>query len=191
MRHRLLYCGQLIERKGLLPFLSHLSDWAISHPGQRVEFSIAGDGPLRNLLATYSPPPNLLIKLLGHVPYDRLPEVYGQNGMFVFPTLADEWGMVVVEAMASSLPVLGSAYSQAVEELVVDGKNGWIFRPDQPGDVRAAINRALSASSEELDRFGMAARQQVKTMTPVAMVDQIVSAVDYASKHFGKGARSC
>jgi glycosyltransferase involved in cell wall biosynthesis len=179
-RRRLLYCGRLIELKGLIPFLSHLADWASLHPGQQVDFLIAGDGPLHGDLATYSAPPNLSIQLLGHVSYDRLPEVYAQSGLLAFPTLADEWGMVVVEAMASGLPVLGSAYSQAVDELVVDGQTGWIFRPDQPGNAKAAIQRALSASSEELDRFGLAARQHVRTMTPATMANQIVAAADFA-----------
>ena len=187
IRHRLLYSGQLIERKGLLPFLSHLSDWASLHPGQRVEFTIVGDGPLRGVLANYSAPANLSLKLLGQVAYDRLPDVYAENGMLAFPTLADEWGMVVVEAMASALPVLGSAYSQAVEELVVEGKTGWTFRPDQQTDVKAAIHRALSASSEELDRFGLAARHRVKAMTPVTMANQIVAAVEFAWSSNRKG----
>jgi glycosyltransferase involved in cell wall biosynthesis len=148
-----------------------------------VDFSIAGDGPLHAALSTFSVPSNLSIKLLGHVPYDRLPEVYAQSGLLAFPTLADEWGMVVVEAMASGLPVLGSAYSQAVDELIVDGKTGWTFRPDHPSEVKTAIHRALTASTEELDCFGLAARQRAKTMTPVVMADQIVAAADFAVMH--------
>jgi len=151
-----------------------------------VDFWIAGDGPLRSTLATYATPRNLSIKLLGHVSYDRLPEVHAQSGLLAFPTLADEWGMVVVEAMASGLPVLGSAYSQAVVELVVDGKTGWIFRPDHPSEMKAAIHRALSEPNEELDRFRLAARLRVKTMTPVAMANQIVAAADFA---YQRGAR--
>ena len=151
-----------------------------------MDFSIAGDGPLHAALATFSAPPNLSTKLLGHVPYDRLPEVYAQSGLLAFPTLADEWGMVVVEAMASGLPVLGSVYSQAVDELVVDGETGWTFRPDHPSEVKAAIHRALSESNEQLDRSGLVARQGVKTMTPVAMADQIVAAADFACQ---RGAR--
>ena len=55
-------------------------------------------------------------------------EVYAKASLFAFPTLADEWGVVVNEAMAAGLPVLGSIYSQAVEELVEDGVSGWVFR---------------------------------------------------------------
>jgi glycosyltransferase involved in cell wall biosynthesis len=180
IRRRLLYSGQLIERKGLIPFVSHVANWASSHSDRQVAFWIAGDGPLRGALAAFSGPPNLSVKLLGHVPYDRLPEIYSRSGLLAFPTLADEWGMVVGEAMASALPVLGSVYSNAVEELVVDGKTGWTFRPDQPSDVKAALHRALAAPSAELDRMGQAARQRVAAMTPAAMAGQMIAAIEYA-----------
>ncbi len=45
---RLLFCGQLIERKGLIPFLKVLSRWAAEHPDREVDFALAGDGPARN-----------------------------------------------------------------------------------------------------------------------------------------------
>jgi glycosyltransferase involved in cell wall biosynthesis len=177
---RLLYSGRLIELKGLLPFLSHLVNWANRHMDQRVDFSIVGDGPLRADLAAYPVPHNLTVRLLGQVPYNRLPEVYARGGILVFPTLADEWGMVVVEGMASGLPILGSVYSQAVEELVVDGHTGWTFRPNEVDDVKSAIDRALSAPLEELDRMGIAARQRVQSMTPAVMAEQMFAAIEYA-----------
>ncbi|HEV3007017.1 MAG TPA: glycosyltransferase, partial [Pirellulales bacterium] len=42
---RLLFVGQLIERKGLAPFVCALARWARSHPDRRVELSFAGSGP--------------------------------------------------------------------------------------------------------------------------------------------------
>src|SRR6185312_16487932 len=50
--HRMLYAGQLIERKGLVPFLAALSEWAAAHPERNVGFTIAGGGPLRTALET-------------------------------------------------------------------------------------------------------------------------------------------
>ncbi len=179
-RRRILYSGRLVELKGIMPFLLHLVEWANSHPEQQVDFSIAGDGPLRGTLAAYPIPRNLSLHLLGDVPYERLPEVYSRRGILAFPTLADEWGMVVVEAMASGLPILGSVYSQSVEALVVDGQTGWTFRPDQTENVKSAIDRALLTPTEELDRMGIAARLRVCEMTPAVMADQIVSAIKYA-----------
>ncbi len=44
---RLLYSGQFVERKGLIPFLGVLSDWAAANPQRHIEFWLVGDGPLR------------------------------------------------------------------------------------------------------------------------------------------------
>lgn len=62
--------------------------------------------------------------------------------------------MVINEAMACGLPVLGSVYSQAVEELVTNDVNGWTFAPDRPEEVDAAIARAMMASDDELLAMG-------------------------------------
>ena len=44
--HQLLYAGQLIERKGLLPFVRALAGWAERHPDQSIRFELVGSGPL-------------------------------------------------------------------------------------------------------------------------------------------------
>jgi glycosyltransferase involved in cell wall biosynthesis len=183
IRHRLIYCGRLIQLKGLIPFVSHLSNLARDRPEQHIELWFAGDGPLRSELAQFPRPANLHFRFLGSVPYERLPEIYGQAGILVFPTLADEWGLVVVEAMASGLPVLGSLYSQAVEDLVTDGLNGWTFRPDDFLSLRSALDRALGAPAEEIDHMGRQARNRVKDLTPESMTRQIMAAIEYAHAH--------
>lgn len=176
MARRLLYVGQLIERKGLLPFLEALKIWALRHPDQTVELALAGDGPLRQRLEQFARPPNVSLTFLGNVSYEDLPRVYAQAGIFVFPTLADTWGVVVNEALASGLPVLGSMYGQAVSELVRDNCNGWIFHPDLPDEMHAAIDRCLSASDDELDRMRGAARETALRLTP----DYVAGLVDAA-----------
>jgi glycosyltransferase involved in cell wall biosynthesis len=180
VRHRLLYAGRLIELKGLLPFLSNLADWARKNTQRRIEFWIAGDGPVGAQLAAFPCPENLSLRLLGQVEYDRLPDVYEEAGILVLPTLADEWGLVVVEAMAAGLPVLGSIYSQAVEELVSDGENGWLFRPDSPDNVRGVLEQSLNGSEECLNEMGAAARKRVQGLTPAAIAERMMVAVDYA-----------
>jgi glycosyltransferase involved in cell wall biosynthesis len=182
-RHRFLFCGRLIELKGLLPFVEALAGWCLAHPSTPAELWVAGDGPVRAALSNSPLPANLTVRFLGHVSYDRLPDVYRECGILAFPTLADEWGLVVVEAMASALPVLGSTYSQAVEELVTDGLDGWLFRPDRPVEVRGALDRALGAPDGELDEMGMRARGRVRQMTPSSMAERMMDAVRYANSN--------
>ena len=121
---RLLYVGQLIERKGIVPFIVALGRWGRRHPAEQVTLELVGDGPEAVRLARVPLPGNVTVRCSGTVVYEQITGAYARAGLFVFPTLADEWGLVVNEAMAAGLPVLGSVYSQAVEELVRDGVSG-------------------------------------------------------------------
>lgn len=202
--HRMLYVGQLIERKGLTPFVAALSRWAGDHPERQVVFDLAGSGPVERELRVIALPPNLSLNFLGECNYARLAEAYAAAGIFAFPTLADEWGLVVNEALAAGLPVLGSRYSQAVEELcrdkhagaterdangrlslrertcflgAKDDSTGWTFRPDAADEMAAAIDRALSTSVDELNAMRAAARAAVEPLTPKYAVDGLLQAV--------------
>jgi glycosyltransferase involved in cell wall biosynthesis len=177
---RLLYVGQLIERKGLQQFVKELSRWATEHPQIDLDFWLVGDGPLRPALEGMRTPLNLTISFFGNVPYDSLPAYYAQAGIFVLPTLADTWALVVNEALTAGLPVLGSLYSQAVEQLVADGENGWTLVPDKPGDVRRALDRALFTHGRELGRMREAARDSVSASTPEFAASRIKGAIALA-----------
>lgn len=175
--YRLLYAGQFVERKGLIPFLTALARWGENHPDRAVEFWLAGDGPLRAALHAMPLPPNVTLRFLGNVAYDDLAALYAQVGIFVLPTLADEWGVVVNEALASGVPVLGSVYSQAVEELVHDARTGWTFRIDRADEVYAALDRALTTAPEMLDAMRPHAREAVRDLTAPLIGQRIVEAM--------------
>lgn len=168
---RLLYVGRLIERKGLVPFITSLSRWASANPHRSVELVIAGDGPLRAQLQGVNVPATLLVTFLEELDYDAVPEVYARSGIFIFPTLADTWGLAVNEAMAAGLPVLGSIYSQAVQELVQDGQNGWVFRPDDRDETYRAIDRAMNTPIETLSEMRECARSTAMRLTPRHVAD--------------------
>lgn len=180
--YRLLYVGQLVERKGIEPFLSALEHWAKAHPDRKLEFLLVGDGPLRGRLEQRALPSNLTVQFLGNVAYGQLAEVYAQGGIFAFPTLADEWGLVANEAMAAGLPVLGSLYSQSVEELVVDGETGWRFRPDEPEEIYAALERSLSSPIQQLDQMRAKARERIEHLTPEFVAGNMLEAITFVTR---------
>jgi len=185
---RLLYVGRLNERKGLVPFLRTLSDWLRQHPLEERELWIAGEGPLRGMLEGFPVPPQLRLTFLGGVAYDNLPKLYAQGGLFVFPTLADEWGMVVNEALAAGLPILGSVYSQAVEELVREGVTGWTFRPDCHDEVQRALDRALSTPVSALAELRVRCRQAVDHLAPSSGADRLLRAIEFVTSKAGDNA---
>jgi len=106
---------------------------------------------------------------LGHIEYDELPRWYTEADVVVFPTLADEWGVVVAEALAAGVPVLGSVYSQAVDELIEPFKNGWLFRPDSQEETYASLKAALEAPAVTRAVMAEHCRASVSTLLPGAV----------------------
>jgi hypothetical protein len=172
-RLRLLHCGQLSTRKNVKGFLSALIE-VTRGMDRPVEMWFVGSGPEQADIAAMDLPPNLTLKFLGFVPFNRMPEIYSQCGILVFPTLADVWGLVTNEAMMWSVPVLGSKYAQSVCDLVDQGANGWQFTPDDHEDTKQAIRTALSASAEEVEQMGAAARETAQRLTPEWFASQLV-----------------
>ena len=174
----LLYVGLLIPRKGVVGFATNLAVWAARHPDRTFRLHIAGDGPERARLQAMWHPQNVELVFLGDVPYADLPAVYRRSSILVMPTLEDEWGVVVNEAMAAGLPVLGSVYSQAVEELVVDNVSGWTFAPDNEHSVTAALDAAFNTSAGDRALMSMHARIRALSITPAKVARDIAGTID-------------
>lgn len=68
------------------------------------------------------------LKVLPFVQHHEMEDVYYDVDLLVFPTLLDEWGLIVNEALSLGCPVMGSIYSQASVDLLGMG-GGWQFDP--------------------------------------------------------------
>ena len=100
---------------------------------------------------------------------DRL---YGAMDVFVYPAYAEAFGLVLIEAMASGLPVV-SSNSDGVPEIVVDGKTGRLVRPRDSDALNAAVMEMLE-NSNTLKEYGRAGRQRVMELYDIQkIVDQI------------------
>jgi glycosyltransferase involved in cell wall biosynthesis len=167
---RLLFVGRLVSLKGLRLLLSAL----VPYQAGCWSLTVVGDGPERTQLQAFVSRQGLPVEFAGFVPRARLPELFSNHDVLVFPTLKDEWGLVVGEALRAGLPVLGSLYSEAVCEMVVDGVTGWVMRPDRPASIRAALNQLFAASDMELRRASELAHQSVQQLSPEVMADQFL-----------------
>lgn len=123
-------------------------------------------------------PANLHQRFTGHLDYQTLAALYADSGALVLPTLFDEWGLVVNEALASGLPVLGSVLSQAVEELVRDGVTGWLFDPTRPDSLRRPLDCFLDAPEASLAAVRAAARRRGLAITVDDATDRIAGLVE-------------
>ena len=162
---KLIYCGAMSSRKGILQFAKAARAWCEKNPGDNVQLNIAGVGELRDAIAKQSSE-KFKINFLGNCDLAELRQAYQNADICVFPTLADEWGLVPVEAMASGLPVLGSIYAQSVEACVVEGENGWVFSPDSDQAIEAAFEKCMKTNHEKLGEMSIAAKGAVAHISP-------------------------
>lgn len=100
----LLWAGRLEARKGLALGLEAMAKVAQSG----VKLRIAGDGPEREELESLAQRLGLgdRVEFLGRVPFDRMPGLFQSSSAFLFTSLRDSFGSVVLEAMANGLPVV-------------------------------------------------------------------------------------
>jgi glycosyltransferase involved in cell wall biosynthesis len=88
----LLYVGRVSAEKNIEAFVS------LKTQGTKV---IVGDGPIRSRLEKAYPD----VKFLGYKKGAELAECYSMADVFVFPSLTDTFGLVVIEALACGVPV--------------------------------------------------------------------------------------
>lgn len=172
---RLLVVGQLSQRKGIGPLLDALSTYCEKHKNRIWDLTLVGTGPLEEELRLRKYPLNLQITFRGHVSPADLATQWQSYGVLLFPTLADEWGLVVNEALRAGLPVLGSKYAQSCTSLIREGVNGWIYAPDEPGDLESALDRIWDLSANQLSELRQNARRSVAGITSHAAADNALT----------------
>ena len=114
------YAGRLTQEKNVR-FLAELSDALPVEVREKVRFLIVGDGSQRAWLEQRLPASTFFTGMLNG---EALAEAYRQMDVFLFPSLSDTFGLVVLEAMASGVPVV-SFQVCGPKSVVDDGINGF------------------------------------------------------------------
>lgn len=122
-----------------------------------VHLTVVGDGDRRRHFESIAPAGKVMF--IGNVSDDQLPSVYQSADVLVLPSIdrSEAFGLVILEAMASGLPVIASDLS-GVRTVVRAGETGWLVRPNDIQALASTISEALS-DSERLKRFGTTARR--------------------------------
>lgn len=176
----LLYTGQLTDRKGIVPFVKSLMQWCQDNPLRQIRFRLAGTGPEQKNLERLDCPGNLEMNFLGHCGPQQLLELYQSSGLYVFSTLADEWGMVSEEAWVAGLPILGSKFAQSFETYCQEGENGWMFQPTSDEQIYAKIDQAMNTPYHRLEEMRVTCRRTVEYRTPEYAAAKFADAITAA-----------
>lgn len=147
-----LYAGRLSREKGMEALMDAID--ALLRSETPAAMHVVGDGPYRSLLEQRFRDAMAAgrVILAGHVPWDSMPQVYQAADVLLFPSPVETQGLVVLEAMASGLPVAG-VRAGAIPDVVRDGENGVLV---EPGDGAALARAALWILSDERRRSALA-----------------------------------
>lgn len=152
----LLFVGRINQRKGLKYLLQAMR----LLKGRAVHLLICGrpvdDLPLLKEASAQ-------IEVRPFVSAEALVAAYRQADLFVFPSVAEGFGQVLLEAMACGAPIL-STTSTAAPDLIEDGVQGFIVEPARPDQLAARILWAMD-HRDELAAMGRAARERAETFT--------------------------
>lgn len=91
-------------------------------------------------------------------PLGDIEQAYHAADIFVMPSMREAFGMVLVEAMASALPVIASEIKGVTDEIVADGHTGVLVPPGDPAALAEAI-RGLLVNSSGAASMGAHARE--------------------------------
>jgi glycosyltransferase involved in cell wall biosynthesis len=154
---RVLYVGRLSREKGLDVLLESVA----SLP---VEVYAVGSGPEQARLEA-SAPAN--VTFLGQLDQDAVAAEYARADVFVLPSLAEPWGMVLNEAAAAGLPLVATDAAGAAHELIEDGVNGFRVRAGDAQALHDALRR-LAEDASFRRRAGERSRELAQRFTPEA-----------------------
>ncbi|WP_090588035.1 glycosyltransferase family 4 protein [Arthrobacter subterraneus] len=134
-----LYVGRLADEKGL----HRLAPLARSGC---VRLLMVGDGPDRDRLqAEFAGTPT---SFPGSRSGSALAETYAGADVFVFPSTTETLGLVILEALASGLPVV-AADTPTGRELLQGNPAARLFPPDRPEQIAGLVAELLSGLSRE------------------------------------------
>ncbi len=153
---RLLFVGTLAQRKGVKYLLEALE----LLPAGSVELTFCGRAVDDLELFQNSRVP---IRLRPSISAEELLEAYRYADVFVFPSLAEGFAHVLLEAMASGLPII-STTSTAAPDLIRHGEEGFILPPGDAVELAKHIEHFL-LKPERIQSMGEAARRRAEYFT--------------------------
>ncbi|MBZ5618123.1 MAG: polysaccharide deacetylase family protein [Acidobacteriia bacterium] len=157
---RILFCGRLDENKNLVKAVRACE--SLTFPWT---LDVFGRGPLCDWIC-HRAKADPRIRYHGEVSYDTRHSMFCDRDVLILPSRHDGWGMVVLEALASGVPVIASnAVASAWEFISFDGSNGAMCPPDDTPALSMHLTR-LQRQAQRFPAMRAAARASVAHHTP-------------------------
>ncbi len=148
----IIFVGWLIPRKGVNYLIAAIPDVIKKYPA--AHFLLIGDGMMRNELEKQILDLNVENQtwLLGTKKPEDVPLWLGAADILILPSIAEGMPNIVLEAMASAVPVVATRIS-GTPELLKDGFNGYLIDPKNSAQIAEKINKIL-ARPQDIEKLG-------------------------------------
>ena len=137
--NRMLVVTRMFRRKGVQYFLDAIK--GINHGWEIV---IAGDGPYLPILKQQAERLDLNVKFVGFVKGDVLADLYASSKIFVFPSIQENFPVVLLEAMNAGCAIVTTSAEGCGE---VIGDAGLVTTPGHPDEIRRALESLINDES--------------------------------------------
>jgi glycosyltransferase involved in cell wall biosynthesis len=172
-----VYVGRLWAGKGLSYLLDAFDGLQARDVGE-VSLLFVGDGRDEDELRARARAQGLRnVVFSGFQGDDVLPRLYAASDVFVFPTLGDPFGMVVLEAMACGLPVIATTAAGEIAERVAEGVNGFLVAPASSDQLLERMT-VLAGDEDLREAMGAASVRKAARQSPDAWADAFERALD-------------
>jgi 1,2-diacylglycerol 3-alpha-glucosyltransferase len=174
--------SRYLAKKNLLRLIEAFAHYRGRAGPQAWDLVILGSGELQESIRAAIKAANLdeHVHLPGFVQYDSLPEYYAGAGACVLPSLSDQWGLAINEAMASGVPVLVSRACGCAVDLVSDSENGFTFDPRDVAAMADLFQRVAGMPLEQRKLMGAAGRARVGAYSLDRFAQALVKAGRFA-----------
>lgn len=129
---------------------------------RNVKLIILGRGPLKSKLHEQIKSlklENNVFLCEDFIPNEKMPSVYSSCDIFILPSLIEPFGMVILEAMACSKPVIGTKIG-GIQDTIVDRECGFLVAPKNSKELADKIS-LLCQKTEMRKEMGMKGRQRI------------------------------
>jgi len=166
---RLLFVGTINQRKGIKYLLEALRLLKT----KQVELTVCGR--VVDDLSLFKPFGSQVV-VRPSVSIAELVEAYQAADVFAFPSLAEGFGQVLLEALASGLPLLSTTHT-AAPDLIDEGIQGFVVEPCRPDLLAQRLEWLLTHRSQIRD-MKYAARRRAEEFTWARFRQGVISSVN-------------
>lgn len=136
---------------------------------------LVGDGPERATIETAFAPLRDRVTLTGQLDEQNLTAFYAASDLYIWPAINEAYGMALLEAQASGLPVL-SVDTRGVPDIVQHSQTGWLTADDSAATLAAALSHLLGDTALR-QHMAAAAIQRVKQELSITAAQQRLQAL--------------